>query len=89
MDIPINTDLRTICQEIENKGLQEAQWAELESDDMFQLGCFVGGYDADEQEFCFSYYAPSKAEYWFQFSIEVAINISQGNNPSLLGRAAE
>ncbi|MCL6417874.1 hypothetical protein MIB92_19655 [Aestuariirhabdus sp. Z084] len=89
MDIPITSELRTICQEIEKKDLRESQWAEIESDDMFQVGCFVGGYDADEHEFCFSYFSPNKGEYWFQFSLEVAKHISQGNNPVLSGRAAE
>ena len=89
MDIPIESGLRSICEEIEGKNLQVTHWAEIESDDMFQVGNFVGGFDADEQEFCFSYFAPNKNEYWFQFSLDIAKEISQGKTPVLIGRAAE
>ena len=89
MDIPIEPELRSICQEIQSKALGLPQWSEIESDDMFQQGNFVGGFDADEQEFCFSYFAQNKSEYWFQFGLETAKEISQGLKPVLAGRPAE
>ena len=89
MDIPIEPELKNICEEIDAKNLQPAQWSEIESDDMFQSGNFIGGFDADENEFCFSYFAPNKMEYWFQFNLEIALEISQGNKPILKGRVAE
>ena len=49
----------------ENKTQDE--WAEIESDDLIQEGPFVGGYDATEEAFCFSYYEGEK-EYWFQIT---------------------
>ena len=30
------------------------EWAAIESDDMFQEGIYVGGFDATEMEFCFN-----------------------------------
>ncbi|MEW8053316.1 MAG: hypothetical protein AB2809_23415 [Candidatus Thiodiazotropha sp.] len=89
MDIPIEPDLRSICQDIQSKTLELSQWSEIESADMFQQGNFVGSFDADEQEFCFSYFAPNKIEYWFQISLETAQDISKGNSPVLVGRLAE
>ncbi|MGH1441766.1 MAG: hypothetical protein ACRBBR_16755 [Cellvibrionaceae bacterium] len=44
------------------------EWAEIESDDMFQEGDYIGGYDSDEEAFCFSYFS-DEGEYWFQVTI--------------------
>lgn len=57
----------------ENKSINE--WAEIESDDMFQLGNYTGGFDAIEMEFCFSVIIDN-AEYWFQFSLDSIKEIS-------------
>lgn len=89
MEIPIEPEFRSICQEINNKKFGLSQWSDIESDDMFQLGNFVGGFDADEEEFCFSYFASNKKEYWFQFSLDAANQISQGVKLVLVGRLAE
>ena len=51
----------------EKKSLDE--WAEIESDDMFQTEEYVGGYDATEKEFCFGVFIDS-CEYWFQLSLD-------------------
>ena len=81
MKITLDNDFKMISREIltENKSLKE--WAEIESDDMFQRGAFNGGFDATEGEFCFSY-EDSSGEYWFQLSL---VQISQVN----LGDIAE
>ena len=42
------------------------EWAK---DDMFQKGSCVGGFDADEMEFCFSYYDKNHKEFWFQLNL--------------------
>ena len=89
MNIPIQSELRSICKDIESKNLDLSQWSEIESDDLFQLGDFIGGFDAEEKEFCFSYYAPNKNEYWFQFNHETAKEIALGKMPVLIGRPAE
>jgi hypothetical protein len=89
MDIPIEPEFKNICKDIEAKNLQPHQWAEIESDDMFQSGNFLGGFDAEENEFCFSYFAPNKIEFWFQFNLETALEISKDKKLILTGRVAE
>jgi hypothetical protein len=70
MKITVSDEFKTICENIikENKSCKE--WAMIESDDMFQTKSYCGGYDADEDAFCFSYYDMNNAEYWFQVDLE-------------------
>ena len=70
MKLKITDELREILSKIKGKQLDEAQWAEIESSDMFQSEHYCGGFDADENEFCFSFWDESRVEYWFQFSLE-------------------
>ncbi len=88
MDIPITSQLESICQDIRAKNYSMEQWAQVESDDMFQSGSFCGGFDADESEFCFSFYATNGKEYWFQIDLKMAIETSNGKAPSISGRTA-
>ena len=88
MEIPITNELIKICKEIADKNYSEKQWAEMESDDMFQNNSFCGGFDADENEFCFSYFSPDGNEYWFQIDISSAIQIAEGNKKQITGRVA-
>lgn len=60
---------------LEDKTLE--QWAEIEADDMFQEGNYVGGFDATEMEFCFSVYINDQ-EFWFQIPIEKIKLIESG-----------
>lgn len=77
MEFRFDEQFRSICQQIlsENRDLDE--WSELESDDMFQQGSYVGGFDADEREFCFSVYREN-GEFWFQLSLEQIRQIVAG-----------
>jgi len=70
MKMLISEELKSIFYEIneENKSLSE--WAEIESDDMFQTKNYCGGFDAIENAFCFSYYDENNKEYWFQLSLD-------------------
>ena len=58
-----------ICRRIvlENKTIEE--WAEIESDDMFQKGNYEGGFDATGMEFSFCVYI-NDIEYWFQLTLD-------------------
>ena len=78
MQFRFDEAFRGICQQIlsENRNLEE--WSEMESDDMFQYGPYVGGFDADEGEFCFSVYR-ADGEYWFQVSLEQIRQIVEGS----------
>ena len=58
----------------EDKSLEE--WAEVASDDIFQEGNYVGGFDSIEMEFTFSLYSEDK-EYWFQLSLEDILKIKE------------
>lgn len=64
----INNDFLTICKEILRENKSQMEWADIESDDMFQLGDYEGGFDATGMEFCFSIYENGQ-EYWFQFPL--------------------
>jgi hypothetical protein len=88
MKLEINEDLRTICQQIVAKQKSVDEWTEIESDDMFQLGSFTGGFDATEEEFCFETFMDGK-EYWFQFGLEAAVKIAKGEDPGVEIRLAE
>lgn len=72
-----NEDFEEIVNKIltENKTLEE--WAEIESDDMFQEGDYVGGFDGTEMEFCFSVFE-NENEYWFQLPLDDIVKLSNG-----------
>ena len=88
MRIPIDEPLRRIAQTIVGEKKTPKQWAAFESDDMFQDGDYQGGFDADEGEFCFSYYS-SDGEAWFQLSFSQVREIAAGGSPTIAGRMAE
>ena len=77
--VRVDLDLVSIVREIVESGRTEAEWAENESDDMFQRNRWCGGFDADEAAFTFSYYDPSGAEFWCQFKLEQAAKILDGS----------
>lgn len=89
MKIPITKDLVEICYAIISEAKSVDEWAAIESDDMFQRGDFVGGFDANERAFCFSYYDAKKKEYWFQFGLDDAKAIAAGSEAMLDGRIAD
>lgn len=80
MQLAIDAELRTICREIVAENQAEEDWAEVESDDMFQTEHYQGGYDADEEAFCFSHYAPDGEEYWFELTLAEAKAIAAGED---------
>ena len=83
--IPFDEDFRKIARSIVEENKTVEQWSELESDDMFQEGAYAGGFDADEVEFCFSYFAPD-GELWFQVSLSQVEEIAGGGTPTVFGR---
>ena len=87
-EIIITDEFRAICREIttENKNLEE--WADIESDDMFQNESFVGGFDATEMEFTFSYYDNENKEWWFQISLNEINEISEGKDRKIMAKEA-
>jgi len=71
----IEKDFLDICKEIITENKTVAEWAEIESDDMFQSGKYEGGFDATGMEFCFSVYIED-VEYWFQLSLDTIYKIN-------------
>lgn len=69
MLLRIDDEFATICLEIVEQNLTAAEWSKIESDDWFQTSNYVGGFDAIEQAFCFTYTSQDGAEYWFQITL--------------------
>lgn len=68
VELRVPDDLIEICEQILSHGKSDVEWSEIESDDMLQRRQ-IRGYDAPEQAFCFSYYAPPGEEFWFQLTL--------------------
>ena len=82
-------ELRAVCATIVRREWDEEAWSAHESDDEFQTEHLCGGFDATEQEFCFSWYASNGKEYWFQFPLAEAQNLATVPTVSLRLREAE
>lgn len=89
MHVQVGDELRQICRRILAEGLSEHEWAERESDDMFQSRAYAGGYDATEMAFCFSYYAPDDSELWFQMTLGEVAEIAEGKLTEVPARPAD
>ena len=76
MKLQLDDTFLQIARSIVAEGKTVKEWAEIESDDMFQSGAYVGGYDATEQAFTFSFYGES--EYWFQLTLDEIRNVCGG-----------
>ena len=76
--LTIDEDLKGICRSIISENKTDDQWTEIESDDMFQVGPYSGGYSGIEQEFWFSYYDSENKEWWFGFNLIDAKRIESG-----------
>jgi hypothetical protein len=89
MKLIITRELFEIFREIENRNLSLVQWREIESDDEWRSQNYIGGFDATEDEFCFSYFDKAKVEYWFQKSLDEVREINKGLVRSFEMRLAE
>lgn len=89
MRFRMDDELRGIFEEIRSEMRSTAEWAAVESSDMFQTTSYAGGYDATEQAFCFSYYAPDGAEYWFQLTLEDVNDLLEGRQATIDARLAD
>jgi hypothetical protein len=87
MEFPLDDELRKLLLLIQAENKSEAEWAEIESGDMFQTKSYCGGFDAIEMEFCFSYYSKTN-EYWFQFSLDEVNDFLSSQNSKLSMRLA-
>jgi hypothetical protein len=89
MKIRIDEDMKSIAKSIHEMNLSSEQWAARESDDEFQHGKYCGGYDKDEEAFCFSWWDADGDEFWFQFTLDEARMMIEGTLGELQGMCAE
>jgi hypothetical protein len=75
MEIAVSHELLEICDKILAERRTTEEWAEIESDDMFQSPSYCGGFDADEGAFCFSFYDERRNEFWFQLTLEEVVTL--------------
>lgn len=75
MKLTVSKELLDIFAEISLEGKAESEWAQIESDDMFQSDHFIGGFDATEMAFCFEYRHENGERYWFQLELVEVISI--------------
>ena len=89
MVVEIESQFKDICNEILLRGWSKEEWAERESDDELHAERYSGGYDADEEAFCFSYFAADGIEYWFQVTMEEIVDLSEGRKTTVDARVAD
>jgi hypothetical protein len=89
MKFQTDDEFKDICQQIVAHNLTPEEWREGESDDSFQSGHFCGGYDADEDAFCFSYYDPEQKEWWFQLTLPEVQKVLSGETNQIEAREAD
>lgn len=89
MNIPVTDEFKGVCSEIVAQGKTDDEWAAVESDDMFQTQNYVGGFDATEMAFCFSYFDPQGTEYWFQLTRSEVSEVAAGRKSSIELRPAD
>ncbi len=89
MKLAISDELLDLLRNIVRQGLQLHEWASIESCDMFQSPNFVGGFDATEMEFCFSYFDPNGCEFWFQLPLDRIHALVKGEEGEVEVRKAD
>ena len=85
----VNPEFISICRKILDENLDLHNWSLIESDDQFQTENYCGGFDATENEFCFSYYKNNGIEYWFQLSLSDINSIAKEEISEFSIRKAE
>jgi hypothetical protein len=86
--LPVDADLAAIVADIIRENRTQPEWAAVESDDMFQRGLYVGGYEEPQRAFTFSFYGKD-GELWFQFTLDEARAIAAGRQKAVCARPAE
>jgi hypothetical protein len=89
MQLVIDSELRTLCREIVAEKRSAEEWAEMESDDMFETESYEGGFDATEEAFCFSHYTEGGEESWFQLTLSEVQALAAGEDRAIEVRPAE
>ena len=85
--IALDVTFIELCREILSKGLSESEWASVESDDAFQVVGYEGGFDADENAFCFSAWIDGR-EWWFQLTLAEVQDVAENRKSTVDARLA-
>jgi hypothetical protein len=88
MQIQVDHEFLTLCEEILKEDHSLEEWREIESDDMFQSPHYEGGFDATEDAFCFGYDDHDGGELWFQLTISEMMAVVAGELKSIEARTA-
>jgi len=83
MEIKVDEQLKGILEEIKGFDYSVDQWAEIESDDMFQTQSYCGGFDGDAKSFYFRYFTKAGDQFWFDFRLEDITSLLSGAIPVL------
>jgi hypothetical protein len=86
--LPVDADLAAIVADIIGANRTDSEWGAVESDDMFERGRYVGGYEAVERAFTFSFQADD-SELWLQITLDEARAIAAGRQKAVRARPAE
>jgi hypothetical protein len=89
MKLKITKEFIEICKDILIQNWTEKEWSGHEEDDWFVTNNYEGGFDANENAFCFSYIAPDLEEYWFQIKLNEVMDIVDGKIDKTEARKAE
>lgn len=83
VELTIMEEFQDICTQIVTENKSEQEWSEIESTDMFQTRSFLGGFDATDQVFSFSYFDEQKKEFWFYLTLEEVEEVAKGLKHSI------
>jgi hypothetical protein len=79
MQLPVESEFLSLCEQILAEGRTLAEWAEIESGDMFQSPRYCGGFETDEGAFTFSHYDEGGREIWFTVTLTDVRSIVSGD----------
>lgn len=88
MKLQIDPELQVLALELASRDWSLDQWC-AQADQSFESEHYCGGFDSDEQHFCFSGYAEGGNQCWFEFSLEQLQQISRGELTELDAELAE
>lgn len=77
MKLLVDPELQVLTLELASRHWSLAQWTAQEPES-FESEHYCGGFDRDEGRFCFSGYAESGNQCWFEFDLEQLGPISRG-----------
>ena len=88
-ELKVDDEIQRICRQIVAQGLDLHQWAQRESDDMFQTEHYSGGYESSDRAFCFSHYDKAGEERWFGLTLEQVGQVARGEAVHIILRTPE